>query len=334
MSNVSTTPLYPARYPQQQNNDGANNQAPPRALTAPYTANVFGGELKYQPIPTFSFSPSTTATIAAKVTTPIGLSVGVGATARFQPEISIGPNDAGGVKVAIVPKMRLELSGNVSVGVPSILGSDIGVNAGGSLAKWVEFSAPEFSVNLNPEGVLNINANLNPTLTLTQRAALNGGVQANVANSGVGAGAGVDQSLVHQTQQQIRLGGPGVKFEMLPGSRPQITTNLDGTVSISNSYSFVPKTSVSGNVQAGPVSFNAGGGVTPGVTVKYTMTLSTDLSSKIPPKTNVTISSGVLVDAYLGLKVSLFPKEWPVKVEAGVAFHPSASASTSGGVTV
>lgn len=334
MSNVSISPEYPARYPQQQNDEGVNNQAPPPALTAPYTAEVFGGEVKFQPIPTFSFTPSTTATIAAKVTTPIGLSAGVVATTRFQPEISIGPNDAGGVKVSIVPKMRLELSGNVSVGVPNILGSDIGVNAGGSLAKWVEFSAPEFSANLNPDGLLNFNANLNPTLTLTQRAALNGGVQANVAHSGVGAGAGVDQSLVHQTQQQIRLGGPGVKFEMLPGSRPQITTNLDGTVSVSNSYSFVPRTSVSGNVQAGPVSLNVGGGVTPGVTVKYTMTLSTDLSSKIPPKTNVTISSGVSADAYLGLNVSLFPKEWPVKVEAGVAFHPYVSASTSGGVTV
>jgi hypothetical protein len=335
MRTVFENPAYRAPYPPQQNYSGVNNEQPPRALTAPYTANIFGGEAKFQPIPTLTFIPATSATIAARITPlPGGPSVGLSATARFQPVISLGPNDAGGLRVSVAPKMQIELTGDLSLGIPNILGSGFGVRGGGSASKWFTFSAPEFSVNVNPNASFNLNANFNPALTTTQRVGLNGGVNGSVSSSGFGAGAGLEQSLVHQTQQEIKLGGPGVKFEMTPTGRPEITQNFDRTISISNSYSFVPRTSANANVQGGPLTLNAAGGITPGVTVKYKMTLSTDFSSKIPPKTEVSVTSGVIADASLGFGVSLLPRDWPVSLNASVAAHPVATISSGGSYTV
>lgn len=335
MNQFSANPQYRAPYPQQQTNGNISNQQPPRALTAPYTANVFGGEARFQPIPTLTFVPATSATIAARITPlPGGPSVGVSATSRFLPVITLAPNDAGGLKVSVAPKMQIELNGDLSVGIPNILGSGIGVKGGGNISKWFTFSAPEFSVNVDPNGSFKVNANLNPALTTTQRIGLNGGVEGSVSSSGLGAGAGVNQSVTHQTQQEIKVGGPGVEFAMAPRGRPTITTNFDNTVSISNSYSFVPRSSLSANVQGGPVTFNGGLGITPGVTVNYKMTFSTDFSSKTPPKTEVSVTPGVTVDASFGVGVSLFPRDWPVSLQASVAAHPYATASAGASYTV
>ena len=335
MNPVSANPVYRAPYPQQQTNGNIGNQQPPRAFTAPYTANIFGGSATFQPIPTLTFVPATSATIAARITPlPGGPSVGVSATSRFQPVITLSPNDAGGLKVSVAPKMQIELNGDLSVGIPNILGSGIGVRGGGSLSKSFTFNAPEFSVNVNPNGSFNLNANINPTLTTTQRIGVNGGVEGNVSSSGVGAGAGVNQSFEHQTEQEINVGGPGVQFAMAPRGRPTITTNFDNTVSISNSYSFVPRSSINANVQAGPFTANAEGGLTPGVTVKYKMTFSTDLSSKTPPKTEVSVTPGVIADASFGIGVSLFPSNWPVSLEASIAANPSVELSAGGSYTV
>ncbi|WP_338479652.1 hypothetical protein VRB67_04360 [Pseudomonas trivialis] len=335
MSQIYANPLYRSPTLQPQNNNEVNKQQPPRALTAPYTAKVFGGEAKFQPIPTVTFVPATSATIAARLTPlPGGPSVGASATARFLPEITLRPNDAGGLNVSVTPKMQLELNADLTVGIPNILGTGIGVKGGGGASKWFTFNAPQASFNLNPDLSFNVNANFNPALTTTQRIGLNGGVQGSVSSSGFGAGAGVEQAFTHQMQQEFKLGGPGVKFEMTPVGKPTITANLDRTVSISNSYSFLPRTSVNANAQAGPVTVNVGAGISPGVTVKYKVTLSTDLASKTPPKTEVSVSPGVRVDGSFGVGVSLLPRDWPVSLSASVAAQPYVRVSADASYTI
>ncbi|MBP1127849.1 MULTISPECIES: hypothetical protein [Pseudomonas] len=336
MNQISANSPYRSPTPQPQNNSEVNKQQhPSRAFTAPYTANVFGGEAKFQPIPTVTFVPATSATIAARITPlPGGPSVGASATAKFLPEIVLRPNDAGGLNVSVTPKMQLELNADLTAGIPNILGTGIGVRGGGSASKWFTFNAPQASFNLNPDLSFNVSANLNPALTTTQRIGLNGGVQGRVSASGFGAGAGVDQAFTHQTQQEFKLGGPGVKFEMTPAGRPTITQNFDKTVSISNSYSFLPRTSVNANAQAGPITVNAGARVSPGVTVKYKVTFSTDLASKTPPKTEVSVSPGVRVDGDLSVGVSLLPRDWPVSLSASVAAQPYVRFSADASYTV
>lgn len=324
-----------ARAPYQSSSAQVqNNEQPARALTAPYVANVAGAEFKFQPIPTFSFTPATSATIAVRITPlPGGPSVGASATARFLPEITMGPNELGGLNVTVTPKMQLELNADLAVGIPNIFGSGVGVRGGVSGSMWYTFEAPQGSFNLNPDLSFNIGANFNPALTTTQRIGINGGGQGSVSSSGVSAGASVDQSFTHQTQQQIKLGGPGVKFDMTSTGIPTITTNHDKTVSITNTYSFVPRTSASANVQVGPVTVNGGVGVTPGVTVRYKVTLSTDLTSQKPIRTELSVTPGVRVDGTLGAGISLFPKEWPVSLNASFAFNPYAGASVGGSVS-
>lgn len=335
MSQISANPLYRSPTPPPQNNDEVNKRQPSRALTAPYTAKVFGGEAKFQPIPTVTFTPATHATIAARITPlPGGPSVGASATARFLPDIVLRPNDAGGLNVSVTPKMQLQLNADLTAGIPNILGTGIGVRGGGSASKWFTFNAPEARFNLNPDLSFNASAHLNPALTTTQRIGLNGGLQGRVSSSGLGAGAGVDQAFTHQTQQEFKLGGPGVKFEMIPGSKPTITQNVDKTVSISNSYSFLPRTSVNANAQAGPLTVSAGAGALPGVTVKYKVTLSTDLASKTPPKTEVSVSSGVRLDGAFAIGVSLLPRDWPVSLSASVGAQPYVRVSADASYTV
>ena len=52
MNAIAPAAVYRSPDPQQQN---VNNNPPERSFVAPYTANVFGGTAKFQPIPTVSF---------------------------------------------------------------------------------------------------------------------------------------------------------------------------------------------------------------------------------------------------------------------------------------
>ncbi|KRP62566.1 hypothetical protein TU79_04010 [Pseudomonas trivialis] len=310
-----------------------NKQPPAQAFTAPYTSKVFEGTAKFQPIPTFTFSPSTFAKIAASG--KLGdLGAGASATARFLPEIVLRPNDAGGLNVSVTPKMRLELDAFLKAGISNIAGTGLGITGGVGVSKWLTFNAPQFSANLNPDLSFTASANFNPTLTTTQRFTGNVGAGGNVSVPPFGAGAGVNQAVTHQTQQEFKLGGPGVElFFMVPTGEAKVTPNFDNTVSISNSYSFLPRSSLNFNGNAGPFNFNAGAGVLPGVTVKYKVTLSTDFAKETPPKTEVSVSPGVRLDANFTVDASLLPKEWPFQVDVSVGAQPYVSASTEASLT-
>ncbi|MFL1503624.1 hypothetical protein ACI77N_20955 [Pseudomonas sp. S191] len=349
MNNVSPNYAYRGPAPQQQNGgyvsgqqQNVNNQ-PPRSFAAPFTANVFGGEAKFQAIPTLSFYPRAYATIAARLTPiPGGPSVGVSATARFDPAITLRPTDAGGFQVSFVPRMQLAASGDVRAGIPNILNTGLGINAGARLTQVLNFSAPEFSATVEPTSEFKAKANFNPTLSTQQFAGVNGGLEGNVSapipgpipGLSVGAGGGVNQSITGGPGHEIKVGGPGVEFALSPTGQPSITQNFDRTVSVANSYTFFPRTSINANVQAGPLTVTTGGGVTPTFTVQHRVTFSTDLGSKITPKHEFSVVPGVAVDGSFGFRVSLLPREWPVSLTAEIGVDPRATATARGSYTV
>lgn len=326
MNHLPQNPAYRVSTPPTQHwgNSNAqqqpqNNNQPPRALTAPLTANIFGGEAKFQPFPAVSFSPRTHASLAASITPiPGGPSAGVRKTVTFDPTITLRPTDAGGISLSFVPRLHLEASANVNVGIPDLFGTKIGIKGGGSLTQRVTLGGPEFSTSLDPNGAFNINANFNPSLTSSQFSSVSGGLEGKV----FGVGIEGNQSLSHETTQGIKFGGPGVRYAMTSTGRPTISSNFDKTVSITNSYTFSPKTGINATVQAGPVNLNAGGAVTPTFTVQHTVTFSTDLARKIPPKHEVSAMPGVRLDGAFGFRVSLLPREFPVSLTAEVGFDP------------
>lgn len=332
MNAIAPAAVYRSPDPQQQN---VNNNPPERSFAAPYTANVFGGVAKFQPIPTVSFFPRTYATIAARLTPiPGGPSAGVSATARFDPVISLRPNDSGGLTVSFAPKMQLEVGGSLRAGIPNILGTGVGFNVGGSLSQRFTFGAPEFSATVQPSGELNFNANLKPSIVSQQLLSVNGGLEGSLASSGVSVGGGVNQSVTHITGQHINVGGPGLQFTLSPTGKPTIAQNFDNTLSITNSYTFSPRTSVNANVRAGQVGANGGGGVSPSFTLQHKVTFSTDLTSKSAPKHEFSAISGVFVDGSFGLSVSLLPPQFPLSVTAQVGADPRVSVSGGGSYTL
>ncbi|MGR3888173.1 hypothetical protein [Pseudomonas sp. 1152_12] len=360
MNNVSPSYAYRGPSPQQQTGPSAhyqqrsggdindqqqnvNSHQPPRSFAAPYTANVFGGEARFQPIPTLSFYPRAYATIAARLTPiPGGPSVGVSATARFDPAITLRPTEAGGLHVSFVPRMQIAASGDVRAGIPNIFNTGFGINAGARLTQFLNFSAPEFSANIEPNGAFNFKANLNPTISTQQFAGVDGGVEGNVSvpvpgpvpGLSLGAGGGVNQSITGGPGHEIKVGGPGIEFAMSASGKPTITHNVDRTVSVANSYTFFPRSSINANVHAGPVTVTTGAGVTPTFTVQHRVTFSTDLASKMTPKHEFSATPGVAVDGSFGVRVSLLPREWPVSITKEIGADPRATVTTRASYTV
>ncbi len=212
---------------QQINSDAI--QAP-RALTAAYTANVFGGQASFQPIPTLVFRPKTYLTLNATANLIPGLvSAGASKTIRFDPLIRISPTDTGGVTVGFAPRLEVELSGAVRAGLTNIFNTGLGVNGGLGGAQKFTFGAPQFSANLEPTGVFKAKADLHPTFGSEQTLSVNAG-----ANFGAGdVSVGADQRFSHSLAQQLRIGGPGVQFQLSSTGQPRISSNFDRTVSIS-----------------------------------------------------------------------------------------------------
>ncbi|WQG58866.1 hypothetical protein RHM66_05230 [Pseudomonas sp. RTB3] len=100
-------------------------------MTAAYTANVFGGQASFQPIPTLVFRPKTYLTLNATANLIPGLvSAGASKTIRFDPLIRISPTDTGGVTVGFAPRLEVELSGAVRAGLTNIFNTGLGVNGG------------------------------------------------------------------------------------------------------------------------------------------------------------------------------------------------------------
>lgn len=199
-------------------------------MTAAYTANVFGGQASFQPIPTLVFRPKTYLTLNATANLIPGLvSAGVSKTIRFDPLIRISPTDTGGVTVGFAPRLEVELSGAVRAGLTNIFNTGLGVNGGLGGAQKFTFGAPQFSANLEPTGVFKAKADLHPTFGSEQTLSVNAG-----ANFGAGAvSVGADQRFSHSLAQQLRIGGPGVQFQLSSTGQPRISSNFDRTVSIS-----------------------------------------------------------------------------------------------------
>jgi hypothetical protein len=337
MNNSSTVQTYRPRNAQQQNGGYVNNQQqsadnePPRAFTAPYTANVFGGEASFQPIPTLTVRPRTYFTLNASANLFPGLlSAGVSKTIRFDPLVRISPTNTGGVTLAFTPRLELELSGRVRAGLDNIFNSGVGLNGRVGAAQRFTFGGPEFSANLEPTGTFNANANFNPTLGSDQRLNLEAGVGLNAGAFGVGA----NQNVLHRVEQQVKVGGPGIQFQLTSTGQPTISSNFDRSVSISNSYTFSPRTNLTAQVRAGQLSGHARVGAGPSFTVAHKVTFSTDPAKKGPPKHEVSVRPGAVVDGSFGLRLSLFPNGSPVNISAEVGFNPIASVSNGARYTV
>ena len=334
MNGPSAAQNYRPTHFQPQNGGYINNQRqaparnePPRAFTAAHTANVFGGQAVLQPIPSVEFRPKTYASLTGTVNILPGvLSADASKTVRFDPSIRVSPTDTGGVTVGFTPRVELELNGQVRVGLDNILNVGLGLNGGVGGSKKFTFSAPEFTANLEPNGTFRANANFNPTFGSEQKLTVDGGVGFGVGGFGVGA----NQSVSHSLEQQIRVGGPGVQFEMMPTGRPTISTNFDRTVSISNSYTFAPKTNFNAQFNAGQFGANAQAGVEPSFTVEHTVTFNTDPSRKMAPRHEFHARSGVSVDGSFGFRVSALPSGSPLNLSAEVGFNPSVSVSGGG----
>ncbi|MGU8077220.1 hypothetical protein [Burkholderia pyrrocinia] len=306
---------------EQQN---SNRNQPSHPLAPPYTLDVLGGKAKFQPIPSATFSPRTYATLAASVTpVPGGPSLGVSGTARFDPQITLRATDAGGVNVNFAPNMQVEVSGNLNLGVPNILGTGVGVNLGGSGTQRFTFGGPALSLNVNPDGAFNFNADFSPSIASRQILGVNGRLEGSV----FGVGISGSQSISHEAEQGIKIGGPGIQYAVSSAGTPTISQNLDKTISITNNYTFAPRTGLDANAQAGPVRVNAGGAVTPTFTVQHKVTFSTDLASGTPPKHEFSAMPGVRLDGSVGFRVSLLPPDAPLSVSAEVGFIPRVTVS-------
>lgn len=315
MNTVSSHPTYQPSAPQPQ--DPINNQTPHSPL-APYTANVPGGKASFQPLPTLTFIPRTNVFISAGLTPIPGVNLGVTKTVRFDPAITLSVTESGDLRASVRPNMQFELSGTGSIGIPNILGTGVGVNAGAGVIKRITVSAPEFSTTLKLNGEIKFNANFSPTLTTTQIANVNGGAQASVGD----IGGGISQSFSHETAQTIRAGGPGLDYTVTPNKDPQVSFNNDKTVTVTNSYTFVSRSSATANVQAGPVQVNGGASIAPTFNIQHSVTFSTDTSKYTAPKHSISAGPGVRADAFGGVRVSLLPPGLPVSLNVGANFNP------------
>ncbi|KRP62567.1 hypothetical protein TU79_04015 [Pseudomonas trivialis] len=310
---------------------GPNSNQAPRAWTSAYTVDAFGGQASFQPIPTLTIRPKTDFILRATVNLIPGLvSAGISKTIRFDPLIKVGPTDTGGVTVGFTPRLEVELGAAVRAGLTDIFKTGVGVSGGLGGSQKFTFGAPEFRATLEPTGVFKANADLNPTLGSEQSLNLNGSV-------GFGAGVasvGVNQNFSNSLGQQIRVGGPGVQFELSATGQPKISSNFDRTVSISNSYTFSPKTSVSAQIHPGQLDVSARLGAGSSFTVEHTVIFNTDPAKEAPPRHVFSARSGVSVDGSFGFKVSLFPSGSPLNISAEVGFNPGASLAGGGRYTM
>ncbi|KRP53389.1 hypothetical protein [Pseudomonas poae] len=338
MNGVSAAQTYrsvdiqpPSQSGMEKQQQEPNSVQRPRALTAAYTANVLGGQASFQPIPTLAFRPKTYLTLSATANLIPGLvSAGASKTIRFDPLIRVSPTDTGGVTVGFTPRLEVELSGAVRAGLTNIFNTGLGVNGGLGGAQKFTFGAPQFSANLEPNGVFSAHADLNPTLGSEQTVSANIG-----AGFGVGAiSVGANQSFSHSLGQQIKAGGPGVQFQLSSTGQPKISTNWDRTVSISNSYTFSPKANLNGQISAGQVDARASLGAGPSFTIEHNVIFNTDPARKAPPRHEFSARSGVSVDGSFGFRVSLLPSGSPLNISAEVGFNPGVSVSGGGRYTL
>lgn len=334
MNDFSAASAYRPPVPQQQGTQGNNEQQQAasgdqaqRPLFAPFTVNAFGGEARFQPIPTLTFTPRAYASLEGSVSPIPGLlSINARKSLQFDPVIRLSPTNTGGVNVSFTPRVQLELTGGVRAGLTDILGTKLGVNGGVGLTKVINLSAPEFSVNVEPKGQVRFGANFNPAIGTEQSLSVDGAADFGVPVAGVG----VNQAFTHTTGQEVQVGGPSAELVLSAGGRPQITTNFDGTISITNNYTFSPRTSVNGFVQGGPFRAGAEVGVGPTFTLQHRVTLNTDLSKNIAPRHELSTTLGATADANFYLRASLLPPELPVSLTAEVGFNPRGTVSGGG----
>ncbi|MGA9704705.1 hypothetical protein [Pseudomonas sp.] len=338
MNNFPAVSAYRAPAPQQQNTPGnneqqqtANSNQAQRPLFAPHTVKAFGGEARFQPVPTLTFTPRAYASLQGSISPIPGvLSINARKSVQLDPVIRISPTNTGGLNVSFTPRFQLELTGSVSAGLTDILGTKLGVNGGGGVSKRLNFSAAEFNFNVEPKGTVKLGANFNPAIGTQQSLSVNGGVGLGVP----GVGVGVNQAFTQTTSQEVKVGGPSAELVLSAGGRPQVTTNFDRSITITNNYTFSPRTSVNGFVQAGPLRAGADVGGGPTFTVQHRLTLNTDLSKNIPPKNEFSTTMGASADANFYIRASLLPPEWPVSLTAEVGFNPRGTVTGGGSYTI
>lgn len=339
MNDFSAVSAYRPPALQQQDTQGNNgqqqtansNQQAQRPLLAPYSVKAFGGEAKFQPVPTLTFTPRAYASLQGSFSPVPGLlSINARKSLQFDPVIRISPTNTGGVNVSFTPRLQLELTGSVNAGVTNIMGTNLGVNGGAGLIKRLNLSAAEFNFNVEPKGTVKSGVNFNPTLGTQQSLSVNGGVGLGVP----GVGVGVNQAFTHITGQEVKVGGPSAELVLHAGGKPQVTTNFDRSITITNNYTFLPRTSVNGFVQAGPLRAGADVGGGPTFTLQHRVTLNTDLSKNIPPKHEFSTTMGAAADANFYFRASLLPSEWPVSFNVEAGINPRGTLSSGGSFSV
>lgn len=338
MNNFPAVSAYRAPAPQQQNTPGnneqqqtANSNQAQRPLFAPHTVKAFGGEARFQPVPTFTFTARAYASLEGSISPIPGvLSINARKSLHFDPVIRLSPTNTGGVSVSFQPRVQLELTGSVRAGLTDILGTKLGANGGGGISKRINLNAGEFTVNVEPKGQVKLGAHFNPAIGTQQSLSVNGGVGLGVP----GVGVGVNQAFTHTTGQEVKVGGPSAELVMFGGQDPKITINSDRTITITNNYTFSPRTSVNGFVQAGPLRAGADVGGGPTFTLQHRLTLNTDLSKNIKPIHELSTTMGAAADANFYFRASLLPPEWPVSLTAEVGFNPRGTVTGGGSYTI
>lgn len=306
-------------YPQQN----PNHNQPTRPFAAPHTAPFHAGELKFQPIPSASISSRPFISLAGSIDIPGLPSIGGSLTARFDPAISARPTDTGGLNITFAPSLLLEAGVNLGLKAPELFGTKVGFGVSGKLAQGFNFAGPEVSTNIHPNGGFDVNANIHPTFTSEQTIGVNVGVD----GKAFGLGIEGSQSMMHETSQSIRFGGPGVQLAVSPRGRATVSPTFDKTISITNTYTASPSTGFEVSAELGQIGISGGASINPTLTAGHTVTFNTDPAKNTPPKHEFFVTPGVSLNGSLAARASLLPRQSPVNVTALVGVEPKVALS-------